>query len=149
MALGYIRGTPSTKVWATCRSPSEASTPFPYSTPPQVVLPKKGFLPISIGERNEKLYFSLFIALKHLLLCCVLQGNLASHIHKEAALGLIVQLTWAIKRDLSWPGKVSEGAAKEPPGPPCLEDNLRVNGTPEKDAHSALGLGVRGSLSPT
>lgn len=69
------------------------STPVPYSTPPQVILAKKGFLPISIGESKEKLYFSLFIALKHLLLCYVLQGNLASHIHKQAALGLTVQLT--------------------------------------------------------
>lgn len=128
---------------------SDASTALPDSTPPQVVLPKKGFLPISIRERNEKLYFSLFIALKHLLLCYVLQGNLASHIHKQAALGLIVQLTWAIKRDLWWPGKVSEGAANEPPRLPCLEDNLCVNSTPEKDAHSALSLGVQGSLSPT
>lgn len=72
---------------------SEASTPLPACPPPQVILAKKDFLPISIGESKEKLYFSLFIALKHLLLCCVLQGNLASHTHKRAALGLIVQLT--------------------------------------------------------
>lgn len=72
---------------------SDVSTPLPSCTPPQVILAKKDFLPISIGESKEKLYFSLFIALKHLLLCYVLQGNLASHTRKQAALGLIVQLT--------------------------------------------------------
>lgn len=40
--------------------------PQPPATPPQVVLRKKGFLPLSSRERKESLDFRLFRALKHL-----------------------------------------------------------------------------------
>lgn len=122
---------PFTRVWAK-RGPPTMSLPTSVSKGvmethshlsvplPQVVLPKKGFLPIGIRERKEKLYFSLFIALKHLLLGYVLLGDLAFHIHKQAALGLIVQLTQAIKWDPWRPGKVFEGEVKEPPGLFCF-----------------------------
>lgn len=92
-----------------------------FSAPlPQVVLPKKSFLPIGIRERKEKLYFSLFIALKHLLLGYVLLGDLAFHIHKQTVWGLIVQLIQAIKWDPQQPGRVFEGEVKESPGLFCF-----------------------------
>lgn len=67
---------------------SDVNLPLTYSSPPQVVLSRKGFPHQCQRQRErEELYFSLFIALKHLLLCYVLQRNLASHIHKLGCFG--------------------------------------------------------------
>lgn len=100
----------------------------------QHLVPKLYFLgrlsAVSTKKRNTKLYINLFTARKHLLLRYVLQGNLASHIHKRVALSLIVQLTGAIKQNSWLSGEEFEGEANEPTGPLCLEENPSVNCTP-------------------
>ena len=97
------------------RQAIQAPCPRERYEPPYLIAPfpcifPERFSTISIGGggggggKREKLYFSLFIALKHLLLCYVVQGNLASHIHKPGCFGFncVANLSYKMGSGVAW-----------------------------------------------